>query len=371
MIIIYIRAFKALLVMLKIMSLALAVLSEMIIPIASFATGDYKIFENKRFHYDGHVFFNVTNSATQGEKYLLNQQLSNVKLGTQLQVTDTNTLRGLLIYNTFPTPVTPTLFFDQLYDEYQKESPGLFFEAGKKWLNFGSYKNDLIYKPLTKALGQTNQIAVIAGYDSLYYANLSLFDPYSRIKPSSLPFYYNLNVGMHSKTYDLGGSFIRSLAESQMSQYNKGFGGFLFRPIHSDVPGFAAYLNINHNKLSTYLSYVAAIHSFLPEEMSYNAKGASPKAFSLQSGYELSFRNIPYKILAFYDYSFESLALRLPQERIGVGLSAYPVRYLSVQFQYFKDYGYPDDAIASGLNRPVFGDCSKVNNFALQAILNF
>lgn len=371
MIIIYIKTIQSLASMFKKITLVLAALSGMIIQIASFAASEYKLFENKRFHYDGHVFFNVTNSATQGEKYLLNQQLSNVKLGSELQLTDTNTLRSLLIYNTFPTPVTPTLFFDQLYDEYHNESSSLFFEAGKKWLSFGSYKNDLIYKPLTKALGQTNQIAVVAGYHSLYYANLSLFDPYSRIKPSSIPFYYNLNMGIHNKTYDLGGSFIRSLAESQMSQYNKGFGGFLFRPIHSDVPGFAAYLNINHDKLSTYITYVTAVHSFLPEEMSYNNKGASPKALSLQSGYDLSFKNIPYKIIAFYDYSFESLALRLPQERIGVGLSAYPSSYLSLQFQYFKDYGYPDDAIASGLNRPVFGDCSKVNNFALQAIFNF
>lgn len=355
--------------MLKIITIICAGLLGMTLHAISFAATEYSIFENKRFSYEGHVFFNATNSATQGEKYLLNQQLSNVKLDSKLQLTELNTLKGLLIYNTFPTPVTPTLFFDQLYDEYKPS--GLFFEAGKKWLTFGNYKNDLIYKPITKALGQTNQITTVIGYDSLYYANLSLFEPYSRIKPSSLPFYYNLNMGIHNRNYDVGGSYIRSFAESQMAQYNKGFGGFLFRPIHSDVPGLAAYININHNKLSTYITYVTAVHSFLPEEISYNNRGARPKAFSFQSGYELHVKNIPYKITGFYDYSFESLALRLPKERIGVGLSAYPIRYLSLQFQYFKDYGYPDDTMASGLNRPVFGDCSKVNNFALQAILNF
>ncbi|MFO3150648.1 siderophore legiobactin import outer membrane protein LbtU, partial [Legionella pneumophila serogroup 1] len=153
----------------------------------AFADAGDSLFKNEKLTYDGHLFFNAANSAIQGEKYLLNQQLSNIKMGSELQVTDWNKMKGLLIYNTLPTPVAPQFYFEQFYDELQIESSNIFFAFGKKWLTFGNYKSDLIYKPLTKALGQTNEVAAIIGYDSLYYANASFFKPYSRISTSSLP----------------------------------------------------------------------------------------------------------------------------------------------------------------------------------------
>lgn len=337
----------------------------------AFANSASNLNKDKKFTYEGHVFFNATNSAAQGEKYLLNQQLSNIKLGSEWQLADWNRVKGLLIYNTLPTPIAPSLYFEQLYDKFDLNSSDLFFDVGRKWLSFGNYKNDLIYKPLTKALGQTNEITSVFGYDSLYYANVSLFEPYSRIQSSFIPLYYNFNMGIHNKNYDIGGSYLRSFADTQLAQYNKGFGGFLSRSIKSDVPGFASYVNLQKNKWSTYITYVAALHPFAVEDMSYNDKGAIPKAFSIQSGYELQIKNIPYKIIGFYDYSFQALALRLPKKRVGLGVSAYPSQYLSLQFQYFKDYGYPGNAVATGLNRLVIGNSVKVNNFALQAIVNF
>lgn len=66
----------------------------------AFADAGDSLFKNEKLTYDGHLFFNAANSAIQGEKYLLNQQLSNIKMGSELQVTDWNKMKGLLIYNT-------------------------------------------------------------------------------------------------------------------------------------------------------------------------------------------------------------------------------------------------------------------------------
>lgn len=336
----------------------------------AFASTGNTLFKSQNFTYDGHIFFNATNSAIQGEKYLLNQQLSNIKLGTELQVTDWNKMKGLLIFNTLPTPVAPQLYLEQLYDEFKMPPSNAFFTIGRKWLTFGNYKNDLIYKPLTKALGQTNEATAVIGYDSLYYANASFFEPYSRTKTSSLPLYYNLNAGLHNKIADLGVSYLYSLADSQLFQYNKGFGGFLSHPLKTRVPGFATYFNLRHKRISTYLTYVTAVKPFAIEDMSYNSKRALPKAFSVQSGYDINVK-LPFKIIGFYDYSFQALALGLPEQRLGIGLSMNPSPYLSIQLQYAKDYGYGNNAIASGLNHFVSGRNIKMNNFALQAILNF
>ncbi|WP_420911421.1 LbtU family siderophore porin [Legionella norrlandica] len=343
----------------------------MISNILVFANTGNTLFKSEKFTYDGHIFFNATNSAIQGEKYLLNQQLSNIKLGSELHVTDWNKIKGLLIFNTLPTPVAPQLYLEQFYDEFQIPSSNAFFSIGKKWLTFGSYKSDLIYKPLTKALGQTNEVTAVFGYDSSFYTNASFFEPYSRVKSSSLPLYYNLNTGLHNETVDVGASYLYSLADSQLFQYNKGFGGFLSHSLKTRVPGFATYLNVKHKKTSTYLTYVSAVSPFAIEDLSYNNKRALPKAFSVQSSYDINTKKIPIKITGFYDYSFQALALGLPEQRIGVGLSANPSPYLSIQFQYSKDYGYGNNAIATGLNHFVSGRNIKTNNFALQAVLNF
>ncbi|HEL8629160.1 TPA: siderophore legiobactin import outer membrane protein LbtU, partial [Legionella pneumophila] len=261
----------------------------------AFADAGDSLFKNEKLTYDGHLFFNAANSAIQGEKYLLNQQLSNIKMGSELQVTDWNKMKGLLIYNTLPTPVAPQFYFEQFYDELQIEPSNIFLAFGKKWLTFGNYKSDLIYKPLTKALGQTNEVTAIIGYDSLYYANASFFKPYSRINTSSLPLYYNLNTGVHNQSMDAGVSYLYSLAESQLFQYNKGFGGLLSQSLKTRVPGFATYFNLKYKKTSTYLTYVTAITPFALEDMSYNNRRASPKALSIQNSYDANIKKFSFK----------------------------------------------------------------------------
>ncbi len=278
-------------------------------------------------------------------------------------------IKGLLIYNTLPTPINPQVYVDQLYNEFKTPSH-FYLEGGKKWLTFGNYKTDLIYKPLTKALGQTNELAAVLGYDSNYYANVSLFRPYSKIHSSSLPA-YNLNLGSHKEHYDIGASYLYSLAESQLFQYNKGFGGFLGRPLEKQIPGFAAYANLSYKKTGFYLSYVRAVHPFQAAELSFNKQGAKPQALSLQSTYDFRIKKTPMKLIGLYDYSYQALALRIPKQRVGLGLAAYPKRYLTLQFQYFKDHEYASKDEASGLNKAVYGTSAKVNTFALQMILNF
>ncbi|WP_454783902.1 LbtU family siderophore porin [Legionella sp. WA2024007413] len=353
--------------MIKISAIFAAIL---LIPLNVFAQSALFQMHPKRFSYEGHIYFNATNSAVQGERYLLNQQLSNIKLGSEIQMNDWTKVKGLLIYNTLPTPINPQFYFDQLYNEFKNPHSHWYLEGGKKWIAFGNYKNELIYKPLTKALGQTNELVAAMGYDSEYYMNVSLFSPYTRVHSSNLP-YYNLNIGTHKKNYDIGGSYLHSLAESQLFQYNKGFGGFLRRTIRSKVPGFAAYINLNYKKMGAYLTYVTALQSFQNSELSYNNEGAKPQAFSIQSTYDVRIKKMPGKLIGFYDYSYEALALRIPKQRIGVGLSAYPKDYLTVQFQYFKDYEYSSKDEASGLNKTIWGTSAKVNTLALQLILNF
>ncbi|KTC98431.1 LbtU family siderophore porin [Legionella erythra] len=339
---------------------------------AGLASGLPHPFENERFSYQGHVFFNVSDSALAGERYLLNQQLSNVKLESDLALWEQSGVKGLLIYNTLPTPVTPQLYFEQLYVGLHEPSMASFyFEAGRKWLPFGRYKNDLIYKPLTKAMGQTNEDALVMTYDNRFYGSVSLYAPHSHIRSSPLDYYYGVNTGWHEDEYDMGLSYLYSLAESQLFQYNKGFGGYLFTPINSHVPGGAAYVNWHDQRYSIYLTFISALRRFNLNELAYQNKGASPRAISVQSSYAFQWRAMQAKATVFYDQSVQALALQLPEKRVGIGLSVYPRPYLTLQLQYFKDINYPQAVVASGLNRQVRGYQGNRDTFALQAIVNF
>lgn len=331
-----------------------------------------KTLQPGQFSYDGHVFLNATKSAVRGENYLLNEQLSNIKLATDWQIKSWLKWHGLVIYNTAPTPIMPTIFIEQAYLEANHPTKsGWFMVAGKKWLTFGNYKNDLIYKPLTKALGQTNNGAFEIGYDQHYYANATLAYPHSKVRTSSLPLYYNLNAGFRQSFYDVGASYLYSISDSQLFQYNKGFGGFLWNTIQSQVPGTALYGNFKYGRFNTYLTYVSALHPYYQNELSFQNKGAKPSAISVQHGYTFNIKHIPVKLIAVYDQSFQALALKLPRKRVGFAVNIYPHRFLDVQFEMFKDYNYSAGMTAVGLNKTIKGNGKVTNTYALQLVINF
>lgn len=67
------------------------------------------------------MYFNVTHSGVQGEKYLLNQQLSSVQLLADLRLTEKTKIHSLLVYNPDPTPINPRVYLDEVFLETKVE----------------------------------------------------------------------------------------------------------------------------------------------------------------------------------------------------------------------------------------------------------
>ena len=68
----------------------------------------------------GVIYLNATESANHGEKYLLNQEFSSAQWGIDWTPTNTTKIHSLFIYNRTPTPIYPTLYFEELYGEFKK-----------------------------------------------------------------------------------------------------------------------------------------------------------------------------------------------------------------------------------------------------------
>src|SRR6185312_1271406 len=149
---------------------------------------------------------------------------------------------------------------------------------------------------------------------------------------------------------------------------NKGFGGFLRQSIKSHVPGIALYTRLGYKKLFADFTYVSATDKFSASEISYQKKGAKPAAFSFQSGYEFEIRPIPFPLqsVIFYDRSFQSLALKLPKQRVGIGLNFSPHPKMNLQLQISKDWNYDKGTSASGFKKIFKGDSKRTNLIALQ-----
>lgn len=317
----------------------------------------------------GFIYFSATEPANHVENYLLNQQLSSMQLNMDWTPTTMTKVHSVFIYNPTLTPIYPTFYFEELYGELKK-APNGYIDIGRKWVPFGNYRNDLVYKPLTKALGQTNEDAIQIGVNNQYYASLSVFKPHTEITTQNVPISYALNLGIQKDSYDTGVSYLNSIAETQLFRYNKGFDGFIDSTIDSQVPGLASYWNWKYKKINANLTYVTALTAFDKKDFSYDNHGGQPSALSFQSGYEFDTRFCPAKIIGFYDQSFEALALKLPKERAGLGLNLYPIKYVDVQFELYKDYSYANNKTSSGLNTEVRGSGDISNTIALQVVLH-
>jgi hypothetical protein len=286
------------------------------------------------------------------------------------QIVQRSKLYAMFVYNPWPTPIYPSYYFDELYNQFQWDE-SWYTKLGRQWIPFGSYRSDLIYKTFTKALGQTNEDALLINYNkNHFYTNVSVFRPHTNIKSSLLPISYNINVATINNSYDVGFSYIHSIAETQLFRYNKGFGGFMNEKIKSHVPGISNYINYNYKKTNLYLTYVSALKKFHRHDLSFNHEGAKPATFSAQAGYQFNIKNIPAKLISFYDISFQSLGLQIPKKRVGVGLNLFPVKYVDIGFQCFKDYAYPNNSVATGLNNEVKSTARIYNTIAIQVLFH-
>jgi len=325
------------------------------------------------FSYNGVTYLNVTHSGLHGEKYLLNKQLSTVQISLDLRPVPWGKFHSLFIYNRTPTPVAPTLYFDEAYFEFSTTATSTLV-VGKKWLGFSANKTDLIYKPLTKALGQTNE-TVVGGSFALdkVYSQLTFFQPHSKMT-SILPLQYSFNLGVKddsSLVSDVGIGYISSIADSSLLQYNSGFGGFLNHRLQNQIGGIALYANLKYKPFSSYLSATSAERNFSKQDLSYQNHGAQPSALSIQSSYDFKVKHTPLKFIIFYEESFQALALLLPKRRAGTGLNIYVHKNVDFQFQIFKDYSYADNIQATGLTKKVTGSSTIRTTGAFQLVFRF
>ncbi len=254
------------------------------------------------------------------------------------------------------------------------QSP-LYVTAGQLYLPFGRYSSAMISATLPMRLARTKARPIIFGYKSQTDAG-----PYAAIygyksdttQGSSTVGGINWGYVIHTGRLsgDLGVGYLSSIDDAAGMQ-NTGslpfttFGGFGSLTngneyVHK-VPAFNAHGNISFDRYSLTAEWVGAANAFRAQDLSFNGKGAKPKAAQLEAGATFMIYDKPASFAVGYQWSQESLALNLPHHRLGCvfNISLWRDTVESLEYRHdvdYKVYQYANGATAlGGINENTLG----------------
>ncbi|MFP3984153.1 MAG: LbtU family siderophore porin [Desulfurivibrionaceae bacterium] len=242
----------------------------------------------------------------------------------------------------------------------------LYLSAGKMYVPFGGLMthlpdDPLIDSPLTLALGETSEKAVLLG---LEYQGLSLagytfngdveekgednhIDGYGFDVNYSASFPVSLSERVrkgekypHGKTTEMdllvGASYISNIAESD------GLTEVIGGEVEDYVAGYAAYLHTGYRGLFLDAEYMTAADEFEVNELPAEGQGARPSVWNLETGFNYDWgRNL--EVVFKYAGSEEAGALGFPEERYGIGFNQELYAHTVLSLGYFNDSYENDD----------------------------
>jgi hypothetical protein len=237
---------------------------------------------------------------------------------------------------------------------------------GRIYVPFGAllthFPDDpLIDSPLTLALGETNQKAVMMGLD---YAGFS-FDAYvyrgefSRVGRNDNIANYGFDAHYEMAAERglellVGASYINNIADSA------GLTVFLEEDVGTDtlvrwVPGFDAYLHVGYANFFFDAEYMGALKEFEPVEIAtVTGQGAQPRVWNVEFGYNWNWgQNLEIGLK--YEGSDESEALGFPERRYGIGFNQTVFEGVVASIAYFRDNYHDGDADGREERDIVFG----------------
>lgn len=250
-----------------------------------------------------------------------------------------------------------------------------YFTAGQLYAPFGRYASAMISSPITTTLTRTKTRPFILGYKSQAekgpYAAIYGFKSDTTLGRSAIG---GINLGYTFTAFnssgEFGGGYISSIADSQGMQKTGSaaqttFGGFSSvtngNEAISKVPGINLHGNLSFDRYNLTAEWVGATHAFRTQDLSYNGHGAKPQAAQLEAGVTFKIFDRPASFAAGYQWSKETLALNLPEQRInGVfNISVWKDTVESLEYRHDIDFEagqFANGAAASGsVNQTTFG----------------
>lgn len=254
---------------------------------------------------------------------------------------------------------------------------------GQMYLPFGQYNSFTINSPLTASLFTTTERPLLLGYshstdntelDASVYGyrgdTVTSFHS-SAVNEWGLSLDYLIKKG--DWTAQIGLGYISNIADAgglqlngQLTQACTLFGGFAFPCFQGNVlvhrvPGFDIYGNLTIGRFSIIAEYLTATRRFSPIDMTFDNRGAKPKAFDFEAAYAFRFLDKPSSLAFDYGFTKQALALLLPTREYSITFTTSLWRNTTQSLALQRDVNYNVFSTATGQRLPVYRPLDRLN----------
>ena len=246
-----------------------------------------------------------------------------------------------------------------------KSSP-VYGTVGQFFLPFGYYSSYMVTTPVTTTLFRAKTRAAMLGYskNGLYAQTYAFKGDAHTGTSGNVVNEGGLNVG-YDKTvndntnYTAGAGYITNVADSAGMQSNaitttgqfQGFGqSSTTQRISHRVGGMDLHGKWTYGPYQLIGEFISALEKFATTDMTYNGKGATPRAVQLEGAYNWMLQEKPLTFALSYGHTWQALALNAPECSLAaiVSTSFWKDTIESIEFRHDNNYNSSDRATGAG-----------------------
>ncbi|MCL5260493.1 MAG: LbtU family siderophore porin, partial [Gammaproteobacteria bacterium] len=223
----------------------------------------------------------------------------------------------------------------------------MYLTVGQMYVPFGNYGSYMVNNPPTYYLAKTKERAALLGFAKygIYASVYGYKGEVTTFKTQDASRYLGVNVGYKfSKdkfSADVAFGYIGDIAESAGMQSvftNAAYG--VNDALQHTVGGASARVKLGLDRFTLIGEYESAVRSFAAQDMTFNHKGAVPKALETELVYSFPILGKPNNIGIGYGRSWESLALSIPEQDYFAVFSTSIFRSTIESIEFRHDINY-------------------------------
>lgn len=274
---------------------------------------------------------------------------------------DTEILDHSLIISDFDLPIV-----DEVYITLMNENSPFYGRFGRQYLTFGDYNIYETVPTLTQLLSETNQMAIVAGYNdpSTFGVNIYAFNGLdhdgAHFRDSDRTVVRNFGVSLSfgdvdTLGYKVGVGYLDNMADVAYIA-NQTQNWFDYEGYTDRVHALSANAAFKSGFFDANVKYVAALDDFNVNDIAHdlsNTQGASPWALSAGVGYAFNAMQWPARFGVSYQQSGDAASIGtqgMPERRYQAEFNIGVARNANVGITLFNDRDYDINEGGSGKN---------------------
>lgn len=244
----------------------------------------------------------------------------------------------------------------------------VYFTIGQIYVPFGRYSSNMVTTPMTTSLARINDRAAVLGFfkDGMY-AQAYVYPGIDSNASDTIFHAGGVNAGVRfpfgaqsQGSMNIGAGAVSDMTDSQGMGYTGStapeFPGFTnidsnmsTYPFAHTIPGVDGHTEITYGPWSLALEMISATRSFATQDMTFNGKGADPKAGHAEVARGFKIYNQNFTAGLAFDHSWQALALSLPENSVTTYLrtSFWKNTVEVIEFRHDNDYSTNDTAVSA------------------------